>query len=429
MSLPQSLPRSRGSFHVLAKPIGPICNIDCEYCFYLKKKDLFPESKSFKMSDEVLENFTRQYIAAQPPGTQSVDFAWQGGEPTLMGVDFFRRAVELQQKYARQGMAISNSLQTNGTRLDDEWGQFLHKNNFLVGISIDGPDWIHNKFRKDKKGGDTYENVMRGVDVLRKHRVEFNTLTCVQDHNSHYAAEVYDFLTGLGSTFLQFIPIVEPEPADGVTYRSVKAEMYGHFLNGVLDRWLEKNDVGRVFVQDFDLLLGLVMGMPSSLCTHAETCGRSVAIEHTGEMFSCDHFVNREDQIGNVMEHTMKAMLDGDKQTQFGLDKREKLPQYCLDCEFLSVCNGGCPKDRIIETPDGEPGLHYLCEGFKIYYRHSIPVFEKMGECLRMGRPASDYKIIDRIKQQRVQAQFGDVGRNDPCPCGSGRKFKKCCSA
>ncbi len=376
--------KARAEFHVLAKPIGPICNLDCEYCFYLQKKALFPDSKNFRMTDSVLENFTRKYIEAQPMGTQKIDFAWQGGEPTLMGVDFFRKAIEYQRTYARPGMTITNSLQTNGTLLDDKWGKFLHDNGFLVGLSVDGPEEIHNRFRLDKKGRGSFQEVMHGLEILQKHSVEFNTLTVVQSHNSRYPREVYDFLKDCGSTFLQFIPIVEPDSDDTVTYRSVPPESYGSFLNGV-DRWLEQSDVGEIFVQDFDLLLSQVMGMPATLCVHAETCGRSVAIEHNGDLFSCDHFVNREDQIGNVLQHTMVSMLDGPQQTKFGQDKRDALPQYCLDCEFLEYCNGGCPKDRLVETPAGEPGLNYLCQGYKTYYSHTIPTFEKMAEALRMG--------------------------------------------
>ncbi len=422
------IPPARQDFHVMAKPIGPLCNIECAYCFYLPKKALFPENQSFRMSEAVLESFTRQYIQAQPPGTPGIDFTWQGGEPTLMEVDFFRKAVKYQQKYARPGMVITNSLQTNGTLLNDEWGRFLHEYDFLVGISIDGPDWIHNKFRKNRKGEDTFDSVMAGLEQLKKHDVKYNVLTCVQDHNSYYPVEVYDFFVDIGATFLQFIPVVEKEIASGaVSSRSVKPEMYGSFMNGVLDRWLEKGDVGKIFVRDFDVTLGLVMGLPSSICIHAETCGRSVVVEHTGEMFSCDHFVTKENLIGNVLENTMPEMLDGSRQTSFGMNKWDALPRNCLDCEFVTLCNGGCPKDRIIDTPDGESGLNYLCEGFKAFYRHSIPVFEKMADCIRLGRPACDYERINQMSSTKAESSFKNVGRNDPCPCGSGKKFKKCC--
>ncbi|MEJ2051798.1 MAG: SPASM domain-containing protein [Calditrichota bacterium] len=394
-------PQARSEFHVLAKPIGPICNLDCEYCFYLRKKELFPETRNFRMTDEVLDKFTRQYIEAQPANAKQVDFAWQGGEPTLMGIDFFQKAIRYQKKFARPGMRITNSLQTNG----------------YVGRFAD-----RQARRRHRRGCR-----MLGLEVLQKHRVEFNTLTVVQSDNSRYPGKVYDFLKAIGSTFFQFIPIVEKEPAEGVSYRSVPSVQSGWFLSGVFDRWLEQEDVGKIFVQDFDLLLAQVMGMPSTLCVHSETCGRSVAIEHNGDLFSCDHFVNLEDRIGNVMSYAMADMLDGSQQNKFGQDKHDTLPQYCLDCEFLSYCNGGCPKDRILDSPGGEPGLNYLCKGYKVYYSHTIPIFEKMAECLRMGRPASDYKIVDRLKRREYEDHNGKVGRNDPCPCGSGKKFKKCC--
>jgi uncharacterized protein len=414
-------------FHILAKPIGAICNLDCEYCFYLKKKDLFPESKSFRMSDSVLEEFTRQYILSQPETAREIVFSWQGGEPTLMGVDFFRKAIDYQRKYERPGMAVKNTIQTNGTLLDDRWGEFLSGNKFLVGISIDGPEEMHDKFRPDVKGNGSFAEVMRGLDILKSHRVDFNTLTCVQSHNGDYPAEVYDFLKEIGSKFMQFIPIVEKDGETLVSYRSVRPEQYGRFLAGVFDRWVEQNDVGNIFVQDFDVSLSLIMGLPSPICVHAETCGRAVAIEHNGDLFSCDHYVTREDQIGNVMTEQLRSMLDGLKQTKFGDDKKDLLPRYCRECEYLHVCNGGCPKDRLIDTPDGEPGLNYLCAGYKIFYSHSFPVFEKMAEAIRLGKTASYYKNLNKIKQDRFKKTYGAVGRNDACPCGSGRKYKKCC--
>jgi uncharacterized protein len=414
-------------FHILAKPIGAICNLDCEYCFYLKKKDLFPESKSFRMSDSVLEEFTRQYILSQPETAREIVFSWQGGEPTLMGVDFFRKAIDYQRKYERPGMAVKNTIQTNGTLLDDRWGEFLSGNKFLVGISIDGPEEMHDKFRPDVKGNGSFAEVMRGLDILKSHRVDFNTLTCVQSHNGDYPAEVYDFLKEIGSKFMQFIPIVEKDGETLVSYRSVRPEQYGRFLADVFDRWVEQNDVGNIFVQDFDVSLSLIMGLPSPICVHAETCGRAVAIEHNGDLFSCDHYVTREDQIGNVMTEQLRSMLDGLKQTKFGDDKKDLLPRYCRECEYLHVCNGGCPKDRLIDTPDGEPGLNYLCAGYKIFYSHSFPVFEKMAEAIRLGKTASYYKNLNKIKQDRFKKTYGAVGRNDACPCGSGRKYKKCC--
>lgn len=414
-------------FHVLAKPIGAICNLACEYCFYLEKEQLYPDTRSFRMSAETLEHFTRQYIEGQPENAPEVNFAWQGGEPTLMGVKFFQRAVELQEQYKRPGLRISNSLQTNGILLDDEWGVFLHEHNFLVGISIDGPEELHDRYRRDRKGRGSFRRVMAGLEAIKKHEVEFNTLTVVQNDNGDHPEMVYDFLKEIGSRFFQFIPIVEPEGDGKVSYRSVGPEQYGRFLNRVFDRWLEQEDVGTIFVRDFDMLLGLVMGQPSSVCVNAETCGRAAAIEHNGDLYSCDHFVNKEDLLGNVARQSLSEMIDGTQQTKFGQDKRDALPRCCRECQFLAYCYGGCLKDRIINAPDGEPGLNYLCAGYKLFYSYTLPVFERMAKCLRVGRPASDYQDIEAIVRDMAAAQGLAIGRNDPCPCGSGLKFKKCC--
>ncbi|UCH63463.1 MAG: anaerobic sulfatase maturase [Fidelibacterota bacterium] len=421
-----SQPASR-PFHVLAKPIGPICNLNCEHCFYLVKEQLYPDVKSFRMTEETLEHFIQQYIEGQPEHTPEVNFAWQGGEPTLLGVEFFQQAVELQERYRRPGLRISNSLQTNGVLLDDQWGAFLHEQNFLVGISIDGPEQLHDRYRRDRKGRGSFRSAMAGLEALKKHEVEFNTLTVVQNDNGDHPDEVYDFLKEIGSQFFQFIPIVEPEGDGKASYRSVGSEQYGRFLNRVFDHWLEQEDVGTVFVRDFDMLLGLVMGQPSSVCVHAETCGLAAAIEHNGDLYSCDHFVNKEDLLGNVTGQTISEMIDGVKQTEFGRDKRDTLPRPCRECPYLAYCFGGCPKDRLVNTPDGEPGLNYLCAGYKLFYSHTLPVMEKMAKCLRAQRPASDYHNIEAIVRDMAVAQGLAMGRNDPCPCGSGLKFKRCC--
>ena len=381
-------------FNVIAKPIGAICNLDCEYCYYLEKEDLYPDTKSFKMSGKVLESYIRQYIHSQPFGTKEVTFVWQGGEPTLMGLPFFRNAFALQQKYARPGMNITNSFQTNGTRLHDDWARFFKDHDVLVGISIDGPEEIHDEFRPDKSGYGSFQQVMQGLELLKKHDVRFNTLTCVQSDNSSYPVKIYRFLKSIGSTHMQFIPIVEPMPDGSVSYRSVNPKKYGTFLNGVFNEWLRQDDIGAIFVQDFDVALNLVYGNPSPVCVHAETCGHALAIEHNGDLYSCDHFVYPDYRLGNIIDEKMLDMHESERQERFGMDKKDRLPGYCLECEFLSICNGGCPKDRIVETPDGEPGLNYLCQGYKTFYAHSVPVFRKMAKALEMGYPARDYKRI-----------------------------------
>jgi len=416
-------------FHVMTKPIGPICNLNCEYCFYLEKEQLYPDTPSIKMNDEVLEEYTRQYIQRQPPGTGEINFAWQGGEPTLMEIEYFKRALTFQQKYARPGMNIWNSIQTNGTRLNNEWGKFLSENSFLVGLSVDGPKDIHNRFRIDKRGRGSFEKVLQGLEILKKFDVEFNTLTCVQCENGDQPEKIYNFLKEIGSTFMQFIPVVEPVRGKRVGNRSVAPLQYGKFLIGVFNEWLQQKDVGSIFVRDFDVTLSLVMGLPSPICVHAETCGYSIALEHNGDMYSCDHFVDPEYHIGNVLEADLSEMIESDFQQKFGRNKCDGLPKFCRKCEFLHVCHGGCPKDRILHTHDGEPGLNYLCEGYKKFYRHSIPIFRKMAECLRMGVPASGYYRLDQLKKVPREVQDPAVGRNDSCYCGSGKKFKYCCGA
>lgn len=291
-------------------------------------------------------------------------------------------------------MRITNSFQTNGTRLDDDWAQFFRDNEFLVGISIDGPEDLHDEFRPDKKGYGSFHEVMDGLELLKKHGVLFNTLTCVQSSNSSYPVKIYRFLKDIGSTHLQFIPIVEPQPDGGVSYRSVNPKKYGTFLCGVFNEWLKRKDVGRIYVQDFDVTLSILAGYPSPICIHAETCGHAMAIEHNGDLYSCDHFVFPEYKLGNIMEKQAKAMHESAGQQKFGLDKRDKLPAYCRQCDFLKVCNGGCPKDRIIDTPDGEQGLNYLCQGYKTFYAHSYPVFKKMVKCLELGYAPSEYKNV-----------------------------------
>ena len=427
--------------HVMAKPSGSVCNIDCQYCFYLEKEKLYPGPGNWRMDDEVLELYVKQYIEAQD--VPAVNFAWQGGEPTLMGVDFFRRAVELQKRYA-DGKEITNAFQTNGILLDDAWGEFLAANQFLVGLSVDGPEELHDRYRRDKGQKPTFARVMAGLEKLQKHKVEYNTLTVLQNHNADHPLEVYRFLKETGTHFMQFIPIVErstEEPGpDGleliapdfegrsrVMKWSVGASQYGRFLTRVFDEWVRR-DVGRYFVQIFDVSLGSWLGQDASLCIFAETCGDALIIEHNGDLYSCDHFVYPENHLGNVREAAIRDMVAGPQQRQFGNDKRDTLPQFCRRCEYRKACNGGCPKHRFERTPEGEEGLNYLCRGYKIYFGHVDPYMQFMAEELRRGRPAAN--VMEWVRQRdatRAEAARRPPGRNDPCPCGSGRKFKLCC--
>jgi uncharacterized protein len=424
------------AFHILAKPAGPLCNLDCRYCFYLEKEKLYPGTGDWAMSDAVLESYIRQYIEQQD--TAEIHFAWQGGEPTLLGVEFFRRAVALQTKYAG-GKRINNALQTNGVLLNGEWGRFLAENAFLVGISIDGPQPLHDAYRLDKGGHSSFDRVLRGIEVLKTHKVDFNTLTTVHRKNARHGPEVYRFLKEIGGEFLQFIPIVErasgqateegltlvspaAQVAARVTPWSVEPRQYGKFLCDVFDEWV-RADVGRIFVQLFDVSLEMWFGREASLCVFRPACGGAMAIEHNGDLYSCDHFVYGENRLGNIMEVPLAAMAASPQQTKFGRDKADALPQYCRSCEVRFACNGECPKHRFLKTPDGEDGLNYLCAGYKTFFRHIDPYMRFMANELHNGRPPAN--VMDYARRQDSPA--APPGRNDPCPCGSGRKFKHCC--
>ncbi|HEY8748564.1 MAG TPA: anaerobic sulfatase maturase [Tepidisphaeraceae bacterium] len=436
------------AFHVMTKPIGPICNLDCKYCFYLEKEKLYPDQRKWKMADDVLEAYIQQYIQTQE--VPEINFAWQGGEPTLLGVDYFRRVVELQKQHAG-GKIIHNAIQTNGTLLDDAWGEFLAANRFLVGLSVDGPRELHDAYRVDKQQRGTFAEVMRGLDVLKKHGVDFNTLTVVNRINSAKPLEVYRFLKQIGSGFIQFIPLVErlPQtrltvlgldlaepPVHGevdsapspVTDWSVRAADLGEFFVQIFDEWVW-HDVGKVFVQLFDVALGNWMGMGSSLCVFAEKCGDAMAIEHNGDLYSCDHYVYPRYRLGNILNNSLGEMAASVRQRQFGSDKADTLPQYCRDCEVRFACNGECPKHRFIRTPSGEEGLNYLCPAYKRFFNHIDPYMKTMAQLLQQHRPAAEIMgMLAREAQGGTKSSSSwAVGRNDPCPCGSGQKYKKCC--
>jgi len=406
-------------FHVMAKPIGPVCNLDCIYCYYLSKKNFFQDQENWRMSEASLERFIRQYIAAQ--NVEQINFSWQGGEPVLMGLDFFKKVIELEKVYCPPTKRISNDLQTNGTLLDDEWCEFLRDNRFLVGLSIDGPEDLHNRYRVDKNQKPTFNRVVAAAELMKKHRVEFNTLTVVNRANARRPLDVYRFFRDeLGSKYLQFIPCVEPKefvsvapgywdkeklPTSGdvrahpgsadsiVTDWSVDGDDYGNFLCTIFDEWL-KNDVGKVFVRIFDTALGLWMGMPSSSCYFAEVCGKALALEHDGSVYSCDHYVYPEYRLGNIKTQSLTDMLYSDRQVKFGLNKTDALPRYCRECEFRFACNGECPKNRLLRTADGEFGLNYLCSGLRKFFRHIDPWMKLMAKELRAGRTADNVMKI-----------------------------------
>jgi uncharacterized protein len=397
-------------FHIMTKPIGPLCNLDCRYCFYLEKENLYPDKKSWQMNDAVLENYIKNYIAAQP--IPEVTFAWQGGEPTLLGVDFFRKVVELEKKYAN-GKKIQNALQTNGTLLNAEWCEFFRENDFLIGISIDGPKEMHDRYRVDKGGNPTFRKVLSGLNLLKEHQVEFNTLTVVNRENAKNPLELYRFLRKHGSGHMQFIPLVEREgSADGllslaepptpdnaesaVTSWSVLPRDWGNFLCTIFDEWI-KRDVGNVFIQLFETQLGIRMGMPSSLCVFGETCGNAMAMEHNGDVYSCDHYVYPQYLLGNIADSNIIELVESPKQRKFGQDKKDTLPSYCRRCEVRFACNGECPKHRFLKTPDGENGLNYLCEGYRKFFNYCDAPMRAIGQLLREGRPATD--IMEMAKK------------------------------
>lgn len=425
-------------FHMMTKPSGPICNLDCHYCFYLEKERLYPGTTDFGMTDDVLEAFVRQHIEAHADAP-AVQYAWQGGEPTLRGVEFFERVVALQQQYAG-GRQIENAIQTNGILIDERWCTFLKANRFLVGLSIDGPAELHDRYRRDRGDRPTFAAVMRALELMKAHRVEFNTLTVINSQNVHHPLEVYRFLRDIGTGFIQFIPVVEraaespsPEalslldPADQarahVTPWSVDGPAYGEFLVAVFEEWVRR-DVGRVFVQQFDVALEAWSGLEPSLCVFRETCGRALALEHNGDVYSCDHFVYPQYKLGNLMNASLGDMVDSPQQQAFGEAKRDRLPVECRNCEVRFACNGECPKHRFVKSRDGSRDLNYLCAAYKRFFHHIDPHMQFMANELVHQR--APMNVMQWVSDRDAAASKKTVGRNEPCPCGSGKKFKQC---
>lgn len=402
------------AFNVMVKPIGSACNLNCSYCYYLEKKKLFPGKDDFRMSIELLENFTKQYIEANE--VPVVTFVWQGGEPTLLGLDFFKKAIEFQRKYAG-GKRIENAFQTNGTRLNDDWCKFFKDNNILVGISIDGAEHVHNHYRKMVSGGLTFKFVMKGIELLQKHRVEFNTLSVVNDYSVHFASETYRFLKSIGSVFMQFLPVVERIASDvpedmlklvsneykgtaPVAKWSVNGKDYGKFLITIFDKWV-RQDVGIYFVQIFDATLANWVREMPGVCVFDETCGENLVIEHNGDVYSCDHYVYPENYLGNILEKPLIEMVRSKVQFDFGLKKRNSLPRQCMRCDVLFACHGECPKHRIAISEDGEPGLNYLCEGYKMFFHHVAPYMDFMANELKNKRAPANIMQWIRNKEHR----------------------------
>ncbi len=432
--------RGPPGFHLLAKPSGSTCNIDCTYCFFLSKEALYPNDKS-RMSASTLEAYIRQLLESHR--VPDVTVAWQGGEPTLMKLEFFQHAVELVEKYRRPEQTVKHTFQTNGLLLDDDWCRFFKQHDFLVGLSVDGPRELHDTYRLDRRGKGTFDLVMKGWQALRRHEVDFNILCTVNAANQHHGRAVYRFFRDeLGAKWIQFIPIVErateqtisiankgwsevpgqkrllyTQTGNLVTERTVGPEQYGSFLIDVFEEWVRR-DVGQVFVQLFDVTLEAFFGR-HMLCIHAPTCGYGPALEHNGDLYSCDHFVEPKHLLGNIHKTHMLTMVASPEQRKFGQDKRDSLTRQCQDCKVRNWCNGGCPKDRFVLSKDGEPGQNYLCAGLEKFFMHTGPTFNVMAQLYKQGHPPAEVMTSIAALDARRDGY-------KPCPCGSGKKFRFC---
>jgi uncharacterized protein len=408
-------------FQIFAKPAGSRCNLDCLYCYYRNKEDLYGAGEPARMSDQILEAYIVQHIAASPAPV--IRFSWHGGEPTVLGLDYFRKIAALQRKHQPPGRRITNGMQTNGTLLDEDWCRFLAAEGFGVGLSLDGPQELHDPYRMSRRQEPTHARTMRGHALLRRHGIPYDILCVVHDQNVGRPLEMYRFFKEIGARYIGFLPLVEHRPdGSGVSVRTAPAEAFGAFLCTVFDEWLSK-DIGQVYVQIFEEALGTALGREHALCIFRETCGDIPVVEHNGDFFCCDHFVDRAHRLGNIGEKPLVELIESPSQRAFGLAKWDNLPRFCRTCEVLALCNGGCPKDRFLRTPDGEEGLNYLCAGYKRFFNHCRP-FAAQLSALRHARHPEERKLSSLGGAAPVSVK---TGRNDPCPCGSGRKYKKCC--
>ncbi|MFW5976464.1 MAG: anaerobic sulfatase maturase [Bacillota bacterium] len=409
----------KSPFNVMAFPSGPICNLDCDYCYYLEKTDLYPESDKFQMSEELLEEYIKQYIESQPG--PRISFGWQGGEPTLRGLDFFKKSVDLIKRYIPDDWEYEISFQTNGILLDDDWAEFMAENDVLVGLSLDGPAELHDVYRTDKNGLKSHKKVIKGLDYLIQYGVKYNILCVVNDINSKYPGKVYDFFKKRGAQHIQFIPLVEQLENGKISSRSVFSEEYGRFLIGVFDKWLF-DGYGDIYIQIFEQCVSAWAGYGTSLCVFNETCGRAPVLEHNGDLYACDHFVLPEYKLGNIMNKSLSELMNSSKQIEFGDDKRDTLSKKCRNCDYLFICHGGCPKNRVKSIDDTK--INYLCEGYKRFFEYIDPY---MQEIVKRINKRQSPKMVNKHLRKIHDSIWKKTGRNDPCPCGSGKKFKKCC--
>lgn len=397
--------------YIMAKPVGAICNLACDYCYYLEKSKLYKENPKHIMNDELLEKFVKEYIESQT--MPQVLFTWHGGETLMRPLSFYQKVMELQRKYAR-GRTIDNCIQTNGTLLTDEWCRFFHDNGWLVGVSIDGPQEFHDEYRKNKQGKPSFMKVMQGINLLNKHRVEWNALAVVNDFNADYPLDFYHFFKEIGCRYIQFTPIVERivHHSDGrhlaaveegtdkkLADFSITPEQWGNFLCTIFDEWV-KNDVGEYFIQLFDATLANWVGEQPGICSLAKTCGHAGVMEFNGDVYTCDHFVFPQYKLGNIYSHTLVEMMYSEQQQKFGRDKFDSLPTQCKECQYLFACNGECPKNRFCKTATGEPGLNYLCKGYYQYFNHVAPYMDFMKKELLAQRPPAN--IMEAIRKGKL---------------------------
>jgi uncharacterized protein len=451
-------------FQIFAKPVGAVCNLSCLYCYYLEKEDLyttqypnlkdkdslndeifdktasdpFPgtsaddplkilsEKYPFKMSDEILERYIIQHIKAS--SGEIINFSWHGGEPLIAGIPFYKLVVELQKKYVPSGKKIINGIQTNGTLLNVDWCSFLASENFIVGISLDGPEKFHDLYRQNKSRQPSFEKVIEGLHLLKEYGITFEILCVVHSGNAAYPLEVYRFFRELGAQYMTFLPLViqNAESIDGVSNESVRSEEFGNFMIAVFDEWV-MHDIGRIKVQLFEEAARTAFNQDHTLCIFKKECGGVPVVEHNGDFYSCDHYVNPEFLVGNILDTGLGELLDSKAQKDFGRLKLDTLPRYCLDCEVRSMCNGECPKNRFIKSPDGEPGLNYLCVGYKKFFNHCRPFVNAVAAAHRYQSEANKRDQSQKTTRTVNQAGAVKINRNAPCPCGSGKKYKRCC--
>lgn len=406
-------------FSLLVKPAGADCNLRCKYCFYLKKSDLYSETNTHRMSKEVAERMISTFLA-----TDQLQYAigWQGGEPTLMGLDFFEFVTDMQQKYGRGGKVVANGLQTNGTMLSDAWAKHLAKYSFLCGISLDGPEAVHNASRINTVGRGSHAEVMRGIESLRRHKVEFNILTLVNRMNVGNPAEIYHYMVDNGFLFQQYIECVEFDDNGKLMPYAVTGEEWGEFLCGIFDEW-RKTDVRRVSIRLFDSILTKMVDGVANVCAMGRNCCQYLVVEHNGDVYPCDFFVEPQLKLGNVMDNTWEELLASPIYHEFGA-RKSQCNEKCTDCAYFRFCAGDCQKHRYSAAPNPTE-LSHLCAGWEIFYPHALPYFEELAAGIRKERAAAEAQV--RAERMRALPPQGKPGRNDPCPCGSGRKFKKCC--